>query len=226
VPALEKPRLIGGLRKLVPHAFHRRGALDRSFRRIRTEKVRGDYFEFGVYRGSTLAYAERLARRHLLPSSMRLFGFDSFRGLPSPTGVEGATGEFLEGDFACALPEVRENLDRRGVDWSRVHLVEGWFDETLNDELKAKLRPAPVAVALIDCDLYRSARSALEFLGDLLQQGSILLFDDWDCFGGRDHMGERRAFAEFLQASTRFDAEPWIRFGRRGQGFVIHIEPH
>jgi hypothetical protein len=155
---------------------------------------------------------------------MRLFGFDSFRGLPPPMGLERATGEFLEGDFACALPEVRQNLDRRQVDWSRVHLVEGWFDETLNDALKAALRPAPVAVALIDCDLYRSTISVLEFLGDLLQQGSILLFDDWDCFGGRDHMGERRAFAEFLQRSSRFVAEPWIRFGRRGQGFVIHVD--
>jgi hypothetical protein len=210
---------------LVPHAFHRRGALDRSFRRIRTEQLRGDYFEFGIYRGSTFAHADRLARRHLLSSSMRLFGFDSFQGLPSPTGIEGATGEFLEGDFACALPEVRENLDRRGVDWSRIHLVEGWFDETLNDNLKETLRPAPVAIALIDCDLYRSTLSVLEFLEDLLQQGSILLFDDWDCFGGRDHMGERRAFAEFLQTSTRIVAEPWIRFGRRGQGFVIHIDP-
>jgi hypothetical protein len=225
VPALDNARFIRGLRPLVPRSFHRRGALDRSFRRIRKERLGGDYFEFGVYRGSTFAHADRLTRRHLPCSSMRLFGFDSFQGLPSPTGMEGATGEFLEGDFSCALPEVRENLDRRGVDWSRLHLVEGWFDETLNHDLKATLRPAPVAIALIDCDLYRSTLSVLEFLEDLLQPGSILLFDDWDCFGGRNHMGERRAFAEFLQTSTRVLAEPWIRFGRRGQGFVIHIDP-
>lgn len=224
MPALNAALHPSRLRRFVPHAFHRRGALERSFRHVRAQNLPGDYFEFGIYRGSTFAHAERLARRHLWWSSMRLFGFDSFQGLPSPTGVEGATGEFLEGDFACALPEVRQNLDRRGVDWSRIHLVEGWFDETLTDDLKATLRPAPVAIALIDCDLYRSTISVLGFLEDLLQQGSILLFDDWDCFGGRDHMGERRAFAEFLQASSRFVAEPWIRFGRRGQGFVIHVD--
>jgi len=225
VPAPDTAFQPARLRRFVPHAFHRRGALERSFARVRDENLQGDYFEFGIYRGSTFARAERLARRHFQRSSMRLFGFDSFQGLPSPTGSEGATGEFLEGDFACSLPEVRANLGRRGVDWSRIHLVEGWFDETLNDDLKATLLPAPVAIALIDCDLYRSTLSVLDFLGDLLQQGSILLFDDWDCFGGMDHMGERRAFAEFLQASTGFVAEPWIRFGRRGQGFVIHVDP-
>src|SRR5205085_8754125 len=136
VPALDTAFQPGRLRKFVPHAFHRRGALERSFARVRDENLQGDYFEFGIYRGSTFARAERLARRHLQQSGMRLFGFDSFQGLPSPTGSEGATGEFLEGDFACSLPEVRANLDRRGVDWSRIHLIEGWFDETLNDDLK------------------------------------------------------------------------------------------
>ena len=34
-------------------------------------------------------------------------------------------------------------------------------------------------VTLIDCDLYKSTLSVLAFLEDLLQEGSMLLFDDW-----------------------------------------------
>ncbi len=152
-----------------------------------------------------------LHRRHLPASPMRFFGFDSFQGLPPLTGVDKTT-EFSEGQFACALGDVRAKLDGK-VDWSRVHLVEGWFEDSLTQELKDRLRPAPVAVTLIDCDLYGSTLSVLAFLEDLLQEGSMLLFDDWDCFGRQDHMGERRAFREFLEA------RPWFT-PRSGYGSV------
>jgi hypothetical protein len=153
---------------------------------------------------------------------MRFFGFDSFQGLPQLTGVDKTTGEFRQGQFACALGDVRAKLDGK-VDWSRVHLVEGWFEDSLTQELKDRLRPAPVAVTLIDCDLYGSTLSVLAFLEDLLQEGSMLLFDDWNCFGRQDHMGERRAFREFLEARPWFTPEKWIRFGRRGQAFIMHV---
>lgn len=214
-----------GLLPVVPHSLHRRGALDRAFRRAQATGLEGDYFEFGLYRGSSFAHAEGRARRHLPRSPMRLFGFDSFRGLPPLTTLEAATGEFNEGQFACSLPQVCANLDRRGVDWSRIRLIKGWYEDSLTEELKGRLRPRPVAVALIDCDLYLSTVSVLAFLAGLLQEGSILLFDDWDCFGGQDQMGERRAFHEFLSANPRFAPEKWIRFGRRGQGFIMHLGP-
>jgi O-methyltransferase len=218
----EVPPRMKSMQTILPHALHRRGALEKSFRRARVATLEGDYFEFGLYRGSAFAHAVRVARRHLPASPMRFFGFDSFRGLPPLTGVDKATGEFSQGQFACALSDVRAKLDGK-VDWSRAHLVEGWFEDSLTQELKDCLRPGPVAVALIDCDLYGSTVSVLAFLEDFLQEGSMLLFDDWDCFGRQDHMGERRAFREFLEARPWFTPEKWIRFGRRGQAFIMHI---
>jgi O-methyltransferase len=210
------------IRTVLPNSLHRRGALEKSFQRARAATVEGDYFEFGLYRGSAFAHAVRVARRHLPASPMRFFGFDSFQGLPPLTGVDRTSGEFSQGQFACALDDVRAKLDGK-VDWSRVHLIEGWFEDSLTQELKDHLRPAPVAVTLIDCDLYRSTLSVLAFLEDLLQEGSMLLFDDWNCFGRQDHMGERRAFREFLEERPRFTPEKWIRFGRRGQAFIMHV---
>ena len=104
---------------------------------------------------------------------MRFFGFDSFQGLPQLTGVDKTTGSH-QGQFACALNDVRAKLDGK-VDWSRVHLVEGWFEDSLTHELKDRLRPAPVARTLIDCDLYGSTLSVLAFLEDLLQEGYAAL---------------------------------------------------
>jgi hypothetical protein len=152
---------------------------------------------------------------------MRFFGFDSFQGLPEPAGVDVA-GEFRKGDYACSRPEVTATLEKRGVDWGRTHLVEGWYDQSLTAKLKCTLAPGQVGVALVDCDLYESTVPVLRFLASLVQDGSILLFDDWNCFDRSDQKGERRAFREFLEANPRFSAERWFNFGRRGQAFVLH----
>lgn len=188
---------------------------------MRTSSLRGDYFEFGLYRGSSFSVAHRLARRYRLAPDMRFFGFDSFQGLPEPAGVDG-TGEFRRGDFACSRAEVIATLERQGVDWARTHLVEGWYDRSLTAELKRRLAPGRVGVALVDCDLYESTVPVLRFLASQFQEGSILLFDDWNCFDRSDDRGERRAFREFLREHPRFVAEEWISFGRRGQAFVLH----
>jgi O-methyltransferase len=208
-------------RARVPPVPHRRMALAKSLKRLRGGSLRGDYFEFGLYRGSSFSLAQKLARRYRLPPEMRFFGFDSFQGLPEPAGVDVA-GEFRKGDYACSRAEVTATLERRGVDWGRIHLVEGWYDESLTEELKSTLAPGRVGVALVDCDLYESTVPVLRFLTNLLQEGSILLFDDWNCFGRSDQMGERRAFREFLAENPRFAAEEWFTFGRRGLAFVLH----
>ncbi len=200
---------------------HRRMALSKSLRRMRKSNLRGDYFEFGLYRGSSFSAAQRLAGRYRLASEMRFFGFDSFQGLPEPAGVDVA-GEFRKGDYACSHAEVTATLEKRGVDWTRIHLVEGWYDQSLTAELKSDLVPGQVGVALVDCDLYESTVPVLQFLASLLQEGSILLFDDWNCFHRSDQKGERRAFREFLEEDPRFLAEEWIGFGRRGQAFILH----
>ena len=68
------------LRAPSPSVPHRRMALASSLRRMRSSNLRGDYFEFGLYRGSSFSAAHTLSRRYGLASEMRFFGFDSFRG--------------------------------------------------------------------------------------------------------------------------------------------------
>lgn len=181
----------------------------------------GDYYEFGMYRGYTFWSAQDAAKRAGL-SGMRFFGFDSFAGLPQPAGIDVHGDEFKEGDYACSYETVRENLDENGVDWSRTQLIRGYFDKSLKPSLKTEHRMQPVAVALIDCDLYHSTVDVLNFLSDLLQEGSILMFDDWNCFDGADDKGERRAFREYLEQHPKWQAEAFVSFGWHGQSFILH----
>lgn len=180
----------------------------------------GDYYEFGLYRGFTLWSAQNAANRAGL-SDMRFFGFDSFSGLPEVEGADREAAIFIPGDYSCSGLEVRQHLTEHGFDWSRAHLIEGFFDESLNDAIKSELAMGPAAAVMIDCDLYQSTVPVLQFIEPLLQQGTVILFDDWHCFGGEDDKGEPRAFAEFLARNAHWRAEVLTDYPTYGRVFRI-----
>ncbi len=199
-------------------------ALARAFELAREEcgRAPGDYFEFGLYRGYSFAKAFALCRELGLDRT-RLFGFDSFGGLPRLEPGEDTDGRFFEGQFACPRQEVERNLHDAGVDASRIRLIEGYYDESLTPELKIRLASKRAAVVLFDCDLYSSTRTALSWLDDLLTPGSILLFDDWSSHGDGDdpRQGQPRALGEFLDERPRLRAEALGEFQNHGKTFVL-----
>jgi predicted O-methyltransferase YrrM len=130
--------------------------------------------EFGVYRGASI---NTLAR--LLPER-QIFGFDSFEGLPEAWRDEYDAGAF---DVNGSLPAVRSN----------VHLIKGWFCDSLQQFLN--LHREPMALVHIDCDLYTSTRTVLPALAERIQVGTVLLFDEYFNYPGwQQH--EHKAFCE------------------------------
>ena len=174
---------------------------------------RGDYYEFGIYKGYCLWYAGTIARKHGL--RMRFFGFDSFAGIPKPTGID-ANGDFYEGQFACSLSSVRHNLVSHGADMSSITLVKGYFNHSLVRAAYTKYKLKKIAIALIDCDLYSSTNSVLEFVKPLLQKHTILLFDDWNSFDADENRGQRRSLREFLERNPTIKLEKGYTFGWHG----------
>jgi predicted O-methyltransferase YrrM len=134
--------------------------------------------EFGVFEGASTNY---LARR--LPGR-RLFGFDSFEGLPEDWRPDFEAGMFSTGG---RLPQVEAN----------VTLIKGWFEQTLPPFAAA--HPGQVALLHIDCDLYSSTKCVLAHLGDRIGPGAILVFDEFFNYPGWEEH-EFRAFSEFVKA--------------------------
>ncbi|GAB3770549.1 hypothetical protein GCM10028867_02020 [Nocardioides pacificus] len=160
----------------------------------------GDYVEFGVCRGDSMVCMAN-ASRAVGVEQMRLVGFDSFEGLPDEVAEED-NGVWQPGQFRFSERAARQNLRRSGVAMGRVELVKGWFDQTATPELAARTGLEQVAVAMIDCDAYSSARTALQFLAPLLADRAVLFFDDWHSNGlAETGQGERRAFEELMSAS-------------------------
>ena len=185
----------------------------------------GDYLEFGLFKGYAFWYAQNTARGMGF-SDMRFFGFDSFAGLPEITPEDAtAHGEFYQGQFCCTKDSVTRNLDAKGVDWSRTVLTEGYFNRSLTPDLKQRHRMKKIAVALIDCDLYTSTREVLHFIDDLLQDGSVLIFDDWNCFDRDDNLGQQRAVREYLDQRPHLLLEHFFDYGAYSKVFVVRLAP-
>jgi predicted O-methyltransferase YrrM len=187
-------------------------------RQARLKKLTNAYLEFGVFQGYSMLSAYKTLEA-LDAKDVRLFGFDSFRGLPAPGPIDD-DGYHREGMFSCRREEVEARLAKCGVDMTRITLVEGYYDQTLVPETQSKLDLDSADVVLIDCDFYESSKHVLEFISLFLVDGSILLFDDWNLFERSSDRGQRRAFREFLEA-TRMRAEALFSFGWHGQSFVI-----
>jgi predicted O-methyltransferase YrrM len=84
---------------------------------------------------------------------------------------------------------------------------------SLTQELKQRLLPRKAAVVYIDCDLYLSTVPVLRFIEDFLQPGTVIVFDDWNCFLADPNRGERRAWREFRAASPELQFEPFVSKG-------------
>ena len=173
---IEQGRWLADTRRRVPNLADRFAVFDEAARRVRGSRPL--YLEFGVYRGRTLRYwASKL------PSpSARFVGFDSFEGLPEDWQANAQAGSFSVG----APPT---------IDDPRVSFVVGWFDETLpsfeppsHDQL----------VVNLDCDLYSSTRSVLDWLTPHLRPGTLVYFDD---LFNRDH--QWRALREWLDGAGK-----------------------
>lgn len=214
--------MFDGIRRLMVRAqtiLGHQSVLDNALGIQMINQVHGDYLEFGVFRGDRLMQAYETvnaitkvvnARKdpYLAKASaknleqMRFFGFDSFEGLPKANAIDVAEGQeewIGEGGFAASLEEVTKLMPRKAIQSGRIKLVKGWFNETLTAETKKQHDIKAVAVAYIDCDYYESAVPALEFLTDILVDGSIIIFDDWWIFKGRPDRGEQRAFYEWKE---------------------------
>lgn len=175
---------------------------------LKNKGIVGDYLEFGVFKGTSLLCMHRiLSKLHI--TSMRLFGFDSFEGLPDITDAGDTVLHWHSGQFKSPYENTKKNLDDSGVDWNKVFLIKGWYSDTLTTALIKRHAIKNVSIIMVDCDLYSSAKQALDFCAPLIQKEAIIFFDDWESTEklSDKNIGEKKAFEEFLKKNKEFSAE-------------------
>ena len=173
------------------------GQVLRSDRLVR----RGTWAEFGVADGSTL---RRIAG---MRGEARVWGFDSFAGLPEEwvrkDDVIHRAGHFAQ-DRIPKIPGAQ--------------LVVGWFEDTL----PSWKPPAPVTLVHVDCDLGSATRCVFDHVAPMLAPGAFVAFDEaLEYPGFEEH--EILALYEAEQKGLRW--EPVFAGGERLAIQVIKFEP-
>lgn len=168
--------------------------------------IDGYYFEFGCHSATTMRMAHSYFK-HMF--DWTYVAFDSFEGLPEIEEID--RQEIWEkGKLYTTEDRFRKLVVSAGMPKEKLITVKGFYDMSLNEALRVQLTGKRAAVVYIDCDLYTSTVPVLEFVKSFLQIGTIIVFDDWNCFCADPEKGERRAFSEFCTKYPELRFEEFI----------------
>ena len=141
----------------------------------------GDVAEVGVYKGGTA----KLLAKVLESTGKTVHLFDTFSGMPSSDSERDV---HKAGDFSdTSLESVKAYLH----DCGNVRFYQGLFPGTAKP-----LEETRFCLVHIDVDIYRSAMDCCEFFYPRMQNGGMMIFDD---FGIRDCPGIKMAVDEFFE---------------------------
>ncbi len=120
-----------------------------------------NYLEFGVADGETISWWSNA----LINKNTKLYGFDTFEGLPEDWGI------YKKGSFSThgKIPLVADE---------RVKFYKGLFQHTLTNFLP-DLKNDQRNVVLLDADLYGSTLFVLATIAPYLKKNDIIIFDEF-----------------------------------------------
>ena len=209
------------------------------------ECIEGDYYEFGVFEGDTFisaitgferAYHRRQAasirlgdsksacdRREGIFGAATFHAFDSFEGLPKLSASDVGTEDFSESQFFCPVDRFRKNLADAKIQSSRHKIHKGFFDDLSDAEYTRGMKKA--AVIWLDCDLYSSSVAAYDLITEIVQDGTILIIDDWYSFKGSKFKGPQLAFHEWKddpKISKKYFMNEYKKEGWKRNSFIVN----
>jgi hypothetical protein len=179
------------------------------------ENVPGDIVECGVGAGKSLFMLGLLTEDRKHPR--RLWGFDSFQGLPAPAHEDepdSAPKRIKAGKYAHSEAEVRARMISNGISETnlakRFVFVQGYFPTSFPQYAGKR-----VALLHLDVDLYQSYKDCLEWFEPKVARGGAITCDE---YRQPKWIGATRAIEEYyggpppgIQKSPHWDRWFWIK---------------
>jgi macrocin-O-methyltransferase TylF-like protien len=152
-----------------------------AFDQLVKEGVRGDFAEFGVYRGNTAALLATMARR----MGTTAWLLDTFEGF-NPDDLRGVDANQKMQFTDTSLESVRALVGEENVRY-----VKGYFPDS------AVQMPEQLSFGLvhIDCDLYAPMLQALDYFYDRMLPGGYIIIHDYASLAWQ---GAEQAVDEFF----------------------------
>ena len=142
----------------------------------------GDVVECGTWKGGMIA-----GMRFILGDDRRYVLFDSFEGLPPAKEVDGRAAIAWQANTAspkyynnCTADEEDAAQAMKVSGATKYEIVKGWFEQTL----PAFPFSQGIAVLRLDGDWYDSTMQCLEALFPRVNQGGVIIIDDYYVWDG------------------------------------------
>ena len=187
------------------------------------DKTYGSYLEFGVFTGSSFNFAMKVNKKIekiFGNTNCEFIGFDSFRGFGEIKKEDENPG-FINKIFYVDKKKVLKNI-KKCAKGQKMRIVEGFYKETIENKTTKDLNIGKARVVLIDCDLKESARLALEFVKPSIQEGTIILFDDFVFYKGNKNKGEYGAFMDFQKKHPEILFRRIFDYGYGSRAFIAY----
>ena len=197
----------------------------KAFQMLGFNGIDGDYLEFGCHGARTFPIAYRAWLASTNRGNRHFWAYDSFAGLPEPTDARDSHRMWKPGSYNTAQDVFVDKCLAAGVGRDRFTVVPGYFSETLRSEQTASSRqPGEVALAFVDCDMFSSTKTVLEYLKPKLKHGMVIAFDDYYCYSSDRPSGERLAMLEMLQETEGVRLLEYAKFHWAGASFIVELE--
>lgn len=183
-----------------------------------------NYYEFGVAGGGSMKVYILALKKFCRDfnqdiNKFHIFGFDSFAGLPEAK-KEDKRHDWSAGEFRHDKEIVLKMIDEVGFPMKNLHLMEGFFEDTLTEKLKEKLKKSPPSIVNMDEDYYSSTMTAFGWMADFLPSGSLFRFDNIWSFYGHPEKGELKAIKDFNSLGKGY-LTPFPVLGLDGYAYVF-----
>jgi O-methyltransferase len=134
------------------------------------ENIQGDTAECGVYKGLG-SYIICKVNKKNISFNRTHYLFDSFEGLSDPVNNDGKY--WTKGDLSFPINELKSNLSEFS---KNISIHKGWIPERFVDIEHLKF-----CFVHIDVDLYAPTFDSIGFFYPRMNNGGIILCDDYGC---------------------------------------------
>tara|TARA_B110000503_G_scaffold51998_1_gene83711 strand:+ start:103 stop:903 length:801 start_codon:yes stop_codon:yes gene_type:complete len=172
--------------------------------------VEGDIVECGVWKGGHLIVFKSLCDKYNLDK--KIFAYDTFEGMTDSSDddfnykgekaidlLKNISANENDGDNIwcyASLDLVKKNITNVLGNIDNINFIKGDVADTLQEK---KNLPNKISILRLDTDFYESTKIELEILYPLLQEGGILIVDDYGHWSGA-----KKAVDEYFKNNYHF----------------------
>lgn len=183
----------------------------------------GDYLEFGVFTGSSFNFAMKINKKMEKIFKKKIYtnfiGFDSFEGFGEIKSID-TNPSFKNDLFKVDKKKVIRNIKKNSKN-QKFRLIEGFYQKTIKGKSAHDYGIDKSRIIMIDCDLKESTTLALNFAKPSLQEGTIIIFDDFNFYKGNSDKGEYGAFEDFKKNNPDIKFRKLFDYGYSGRAFIV-----